>query len=163
MAWNQLKKRLEGQEAPKVDEFFTPLEKIEHIGGLKVAVYGKPETGKTYFSLTFPEPIYVIDTEFGAKKVARVHFPSKKIYIAEVVHIDPVTDLPDPVKSLENVERAIAAIASASITTGTIVIDSVTDIWAWIVAWLEQVATSCLLYTSPSPRDLSTSRMPSSA
>ena len=25
------------------------------------------------------------------------------------------------------------------------------------------IATSCLLYTSPSPRDLSTSRMPSSA
>ena len=28
--------------------------------------------------------------------------------------------------------------------------------------WLTQ-ATGCLLYTSPSPRDLSTSRMPSSA
>ena len=27
----------------------------------------------------------------------------------------------------------------------------------------EQAAVSCLLYTSPSPRDLSTSRMPSSA
>ena len=32
-------------------------------------------------------------------------------------------------------------------------------------AWLDQLSTnySCLLYTSPSPRDLSTSRMPSSA
>ena len=27
----------------------------------------------------------------------------------------------------------------------------------------QEVATACLLYTSPSPRDLSTSRMPSSA
>ena len=27
----------------------------------------------------------------------------------------------------------------------------------------EELSTNCLLYTSPSPRDLSTSRMPSSA
>ena len=31
-----------------------------------------------------------------------------------------------------------------------------------ILAWIEQLS-DCLLYTSPSPRDLSTSRMPSSA
>ena len=30
-------------------------------------------------------------------------------------------------------------------------------------AWIDRVAQGCLLYTSPSPRDLSTSRMPSSA
>ena len=30
-------------------------------------------------------------------------------------------------------------------------------------SWKEQRWDSCLLYTSPSPRDLSTSRMPSSA
>ena len=29
--------------------------------------------------------------------------------------------------------------------------------------WLKSNPTACLLYTSPSPRDLSTSRMPSSA
>ena len=32
-----------------------------------------------------------------------------------------------------------------------------------IVAGLGAYLTTCLLYTSPSPRDLSTSRMPSSA
>ena len=30
-------------------------------------------------------------------------------------------------------------------------------------AWVRDCVYSCLLYTSPSPRDLSTSRMPSSA
>ena len=29
--------------------------------------------------------------------------------------------------------------------------------------WLHRAINTCLLYTSPSPRDLSTSRMPSSA
>ena len=33
----------------------------------------------------------------------------------------------------------------------------------WINAAFDELADSCLLYTSPSPRDLSTSRMPSSA
>ena len=32
-----------------------------------------------------------------------------------------------------------------------------------IFGWNDKSGTSCLLYTSPSPRDLSTSRMPSSA
>jgi len=31
------------------------------------------------------------------------------------------------------------------------------------ITWFSQVGYGCLLYTSPSPRDLSTSRMPSSA
>ena len=35
--------------------------------------------------------------------------------------------------------------------------------WDSIVKELNEMAYSCLLYTSPSPRDLSTSRMPSSA
>ena len=37
---------------------------------------------------------------------------------------------------------------------------------AKLITWMRRVATNaclCLLYTSPSPRDLSTSRMPSSA
>ena len=34
---------------------------------------------------------------------------------------------------------------------------------AWFLPHLEATENTCLLYTSPSPRDLSTSRMPSSA
>ena len=33
----------------------------------------------------------------------------------------------------------------------------------WLECHLATVSEACLLYTSPSPRDLSTSRMPSSA
>ena len=39
-------------------------------------------------------------------------------------------------------------------------------VWKWVTTEIDPVigeANSCLLYTSPSPRDLSTSRMPSSA
>ena len=34
---------------------------------------------------------------------------------------------------------------------------------AWIVTYLDRKDGSCLLYTSPSPRDVEESRMPSSA
>ena len=34
---------------------------------------------------------------------------------------------------------------------------------ALVAGWAGSMALYCLLYTSPSPRDLSTSRMPSSA
>jgi len=39
-------------------------------------------------------------------------------------------------------------------------------IWRWferVMGWVLGRLANCLLYTSPSPRDLSTSRMPSSA
>ena len=39
--------------------------------------------------------------------------------------------------------------------------DQKTNPLPWVSHWLN--SKSCLLYTSPSPRDLSTSRMPSSA
>ena len=34
---------------------------------------------------------------------------------------------------------------------------------AWFIGFTSDIIVGCLLYTSPSPRDLSTSRMPSSA
>ena len=37
------------------------------------------------------------------------------------------------------------------------------EVSTWTCSESKQFKTSCLLYTSPSPRDLSTSRMPSSA
>ena len=39
----------------------------------------------------------------------------------------------------------------------------VQDIFMTETAWFADIILPCLLYTSPSPRDLSTSRMPSSA
>ena len=44
-------------------------------------------------------------------------------------------------------------------------IDDLDEISIHALAYIDgiAVATGCLLYTSPSPRDLSTSRMPSSA
>ena len=77
--------------------------------------------------------------------------------------VDSGIDLDDP--SLE-----ITAILQAALWVGTLGI----PVWLYVikgVSWKEfgwelqknDILPGCLLYTSPSPRDLSTSRMPSSA
>ena len=60
--------------------------------------------------------------------------------------IEAITEkLPDMVISIDTSKAAVAA---AALSAGAAMLN---DVWG------------CLLYTSPSPRDLSTSRMPSSA
>jgi len=121
-----------------VSAYFKPAETLELKHGLKVGVYGPYESGKTYFALTFPEPVFVIDTEFGVYPVLR-HFKDKDIRIFEAAILDPETDMPDPEKSLEKIEEAVAALRN--VNEGTIVIDSGTDIWQWMGAWMEKRAT----------------------
>jgi hypothetical protein len=59
MTWNLLEKK---EEKRTEDIWLTP-DKLQKKTGLKVLVWGEPETGKTHFALTFPPPVYVIDTE----------------------------------------------------------------------------------------------------
>ena len=44
-----------------------------------------------------------------------------------------------------------------------IVVNYVYGVLSYVLQWNDSVVWTCLLYTSPSPRDLSTSRMPSAA
>jgi len=136
MAWNVVEKEPVKME-PKV--YFTPAKEIRIKHGIKVGIAGEPETGKSYFAMTFPEPVYIIDTEFAAAKLAQQHFPDKDIRIFEAKVIDPATDQPDPIKSLDEVEKAI--ISLKDVNEGTIVVDTVTDYWRWIGAFVEKRAT----------------------
>jgi hypothetical protein len=129
-------------------DIFKNIDEVEEGEGLKCIVYGKPETGKTYFALSFPEPIYVISTEFGVKKL-RHHFPGKDIKLLEcnVPFAEKPTDRKgnvidtpfntDPETSLKKVEAA--SFALEKIKGGTIVIDSASDIWSWLSLYLGNV------------------------
>ena len=135
----------------KVPDLFTPIKQANVRRGLKVMIWGDTEVGKSYFALSFPEPIYVISTEFGVSQLQH-HYPDKDIRIMECS--EPYTDKPnksseeepfaiDPVRSLEKVELATEALKD--VTKGTIVIDSISDIWAWLGMWLHynaQTSTS---------------------
>lgn len=142
MSWDALKKSTEEQKAKVItpEDVFTPIKQTYGRKGLKIGVWGEYEAGKTYFALSAPPPVFVISTEQGVTQVAH-HFPDKDIRIVETLSL--VTDLEgrlvaDPVQSLENVEAAVAA--CKDIDKGTIVIDTLSDVWDWVQAWMEMTA-----------------------
>lgn len=103
---------------------------------LNVGIAGPPEVGKTHFALTFPEPVYILDTEFGARPLAiKDEFSDKEIHIAEIPVLNKKEE-PDAIASLDRLESAIKKVDDSQ--GGTIIIDSITDVWKWIQTWLEQ-------------------------
>ena len=105
---------------------------------LKVGIFGLPKTGKTYFSLTAPEPIAVIDTELGTAPVAIQHFPEKDIRIYEVDVLSGSGDI-DPDMAIRNIEMAVRDIVLDE-NIKTVVLDSGTDLWSFMHMWLDRVA-----------------------
>lgn len=141
LSWSKKKKEAKQKPDPKI--FFVPSKELR-IHGLKIGVWGPTGSGKTHFAMTFPEPIYVIDTEYGTSKVIwKEPFVRKEIYVAEVVELNERDEV-DTIKSLEKAEEAIRSLAEIFPSArevrepqGTIVVDSVSDIWAWYVDWLD--------------------------
>lgn len=131
-----------------VEALFKPIDDVEEGEGLKVLIYGKPETGKTYFALSFPPPLHIISTEYGVKKL-RHHFPDKDIQLMEcnvpfaekpVDRKGNVIDTPfntDPETSLKKIEAA--SFALEKIKGGTIIIDSGSDVWNWLSVYLGNI------------------------
>jgi len=128
------------KQPPKLEDLFLKAAEVTIAPRLKCGIWGEPEAGKTYFALTCPEPIYVIDTEFGSAPIARVHFPDKDINIFEVrvvLGTDPLQV--DVAKTLEQVGDAINALQN--VEEGTIVVDSWSDIVKWTNTLIEETAT----------------------
>ena len=68
-------------------------------------------------------------------------------------------DVSDNVVTASSTTFIVANIDAPRIISGTLALDN-----SYVLIEIsEAVYNTCLLYTSPSPRDLSTSRMPSSA
>lgn len=140
---------------PDVNEFFKKTLEIPAVQGLKVGVYGLPNTGKTHFALTAPKPMFVIDTEFGSRMVAEKFSDKDQIYIMEALQLDSNME-PDPIASLIQIEKALSAVVKYVQENpgirGTIVIDSASDIWTWIGVWLEEEGAQKRLKTGDIPR-----------
>jgi hypothetical protein len=120
-------------------DYFKPLKDMNVKRGIKVGAYGSPETGKSYFGMTCPEPIYVIDSELAAVKLAKQHFAQKDIRVCEVKVISEETMQPDAIASMYEFENAIVSLKD--IKSGTILVDNVTDYWQYVCAYMEENAT----------------------
>jgi hypothetical protein len=99
-------------------------------GRLVAAVWGEPKTGKTTFALTFPEPIFYFNLDWGLD-----HHISKnegrEIYRADYLSVGPeLTEV-----EAENMLKSFETDYAAALRTGrdkqggTIVIDTSTQLW----------------------------------
>ena len=116
---------------------FRKIEKATVKRGIRIGVYGSWGVGKTHFICTFPDPIYIVDTEFGSEPVTTKFADKKEIYTMDAVYAE--NGIIDPIKSLKLVEDALRELKD--VEYGTIAIDSVTNIWKWLGIWLDDVAT----------------------
>lgn len=111
--------------------------------GIDVLVFGDTDVGKTFFGMTFPEPIFIIDTEKRADKTKKYHYPNKDVRVFDPIVIkDDYVDDEDAIdypSSIDNITNFMVALnkkmQSGEITQGTVVVDSLTDIWTWIQHW----------------------------
>ena len=116
---------------------FRRIEKATVKRGVRIGVFGSWGVGKTHFVCTFPDPIYIIDTEFGSEPVTTKFADKKEIYTMDAVYAE--NGIVDPIESLKLVEEAFKELKD--VEYGTIAVDSVTNIWKWLGIWLDDVAT----------------------
>ena len=114
------------QKVENKQSLFVPLEQAAQKRGLKVGVYGKSGSGKTKVALSFPEPIYVIDTEMGSPVLTK-QFQGKNIQVIDVYQKGKKGER-DEVECFEKIQQAVNWVLE-NVSEGTVVIDSGTDMW----------------------------------
>ena len=125
-----------------IDDYFKNANDLQKTKGLHVLLWGGSGVGKTYCSMTFPGPIYMIDTDGGI--VSNLKYFDKDIKVFECSEAN--TEQPkgkdtiepfdvDPLVSIEKFDTVTKVLADLN-PTGTVVIDTITDIWGWISTWL---------------------------
>jgi len=94
---------------------------------------GMPKTGKTHFSLTFPDPICLYSFDFGADYVAG-KFSAKQIEIRKFQ--PPIVASVRPGKDIIQLRDAFRADFEKALGQGfnTIIIDTATALWE-IIRW----------------------------
>lgn len=80
-----------------------------------VLVEGLQGAGKTHFSCTFPEPIFILDSENRSDKVAAKFAGNKKVYRKKI-------------RSFDDIRQALVRGVFPNHSSGTVVIDSASDL-----------------------------------
>lgn len=149
--WNMMGKQKTTPVEEQKPVQFQKLTPDMSVKKLKVGVHGKPKTGKTRFamssSLSFG-PTYIIPTEPGIFPLARL-FSDGEIYFVKNSYGEPTvyeinyegTFEVEVSKTLGNIDSAVRQIRQLFLespeSVGTVVVDSVTDIWKWVQEWMK--------------------------
>jgi len=104
-------KSVEVGRVPKsIRDVFRPSTELEHVSGLKIAVYSRAKVGKTHLAFTCPLPIYGIDTE-GSWSLNKNQFSAdvqKQVHVSQVLYMaDKEGGKVDLVKSLDAARDAV--------------------------------------------------------
>lgn len=129
----------EKEQFATMDEAFTAIQDMEVTDYLKVGIYGEPGAGKSHFAASFPEPVFVIDTENRFARLGR-KFPGKDIRVMHCYRED-AEGIFDPVATLHQMEKAISTIRKIAkddkSAVGTIVLDSTSDVWQYSMEYMK--------------------------
>jgi hypothetical protein len=138
-AEKEVKEAAPAETFASIDDAFTAIADMEVTDYLKVGIYGEPGSGKSHFAATFPEPIYVIDTENRFARLGR-KFPGKDIRVMHC-YAEDKDGIFDPVATLHKMEQAISQIRKMSkektSSVGTIVLDSTSDVWQYSMEYMK--------------------------
>ena len=150
MSTSETTKDLDGkEEAYNIDELFEKVdvnEYKENVKNLSVILWGQPETGKTYMSLTFPKPIWFFDLDNGVEanlkyldekdEIHRIHCVTMDEKVEDVMKDNYNAFAINPIKSLQKFDAAIAKLIE-SVHGGTVVVDTMSDVNEWLKLYLE--------------------------
>jgi len=107
-------------------------------------LFGDTGCGKTFTAMTFPEPVYIIDTENRAISTKYYNFKNKVIKIFEPIQLktnfDPKdSDALDTHTTINNIAKFVIDFANqvkeGKIKQGTIIVDTATDMWSLCQDW----------------------------
>ena len=131
--WNDIAKETEKVDEyikTKTDDVFTPIKDIIKKRALKVAIYGDFSTGKSYFGLTAPAPVFCIDTEDGIAPISK-NFKDKDIRVVRLNEIDKIKSERDGVLNHEKLKQILLNIVNlpAKDKPKTILFDSISDLY----------------------------------
>lgn len=130
--WGETAKKIE--EAKTNNGEFEDMAEVNKERGLKIGIFGRECVGKTFFAMSAPDPVYIIDTEMGAPPLLK-QFPGKNFKYKQIFEPNVETLERDDVKSFETIKMAIDGLYRNPHKGGTIVIDSSTDLWSMCQAW----------------------------
>ena len=107
--------------------------KLEDSGSgdrLIVAAWGEPKTGKTTFALSFPEPIFYLNMDWGLDHHIERN-AGREIYRADYLSLEPELSEGQAEMMLKSFEHDYAAALKRGRADGkgTIVIDTSTQLW----------------------------------
>ena len=126
-------KKIKGKE-----KLFTPMDKLIKNRALKIAIYGDFSAGKSFFSLTSPEPVFCIDTEDGLIPLIN-NFKNKNIQLVKLDEMDKDKSERDGVLNHEKLKQIILYIINLpeKERPKTIVFDSVSDLYDMIQDYIK--------------------------